>query len=53
MPTLINKQGANCHIENFGAGNGLLAAGKHFDMIFPDIQMEGMSDIETARAIRI
>ena len=49
---LINRQGANYHIENFGAGNELLAAGKHFDMIFLDIRMEGMSGIETARAIR-
>ena len=49
---LINKQEADCHIENFGAGNELLVAGKHFDMIFLDIQMEGRNGIETARAIR-
>ena len=49
---LINKQGADCHIENFGLGNELLAARKHFDMIFLDIQMEGKNGIETAGAIR-
>ena len=49
---LINKQGADCRIENFGAGNELLTAKKHYDIIFLDIQMEGRNGIETARAIR-
>ena len=42
---LINKQGADCRIDNFGTGNELLTAGKQFDMIFLDIQMEGRNGI--------
>ena len=49
---LVEKQGADCRIENFRVGNELLATGKHFDMIFLDIKMEGKNGIETARAIR-
>ena len=50
--SLIEKQQEDSHIDGFTSGEELLAAGKHFDMIFLDIQMEGMSGIETARAIR-
>ena len=50
--SLIEKQHEDGQIDGITSGEELLAAGKHFDMIFLDIQMEGMSGIETARAIR-
>ena len=49
---LIKKQSVDCHIESFSAGSEMLAAQKHFDMIFLDIKMEGINGIETARAVR-
>lgn len=49
---LVEKQGANCQVELFAAGDDLLAGEKHYDMIFLDIQMAGRNGIETARAIR-
>lgn len=52
IKNLIEKQNADCRIEGFQAGSELLAAGKHFDLIFLDIQMEGINGIETARAVR-
>lgn len=49
---LIEKQGADCQIEQFATGDELLAEKQCYDMIFLDIQMEGTNGIETARAIR-
>ncbi|MDE5933457.1 MAG: LytTR family DNA-binding domain-containing protein [Lachnospiraceae bacterium] len=55
LQELLAKQGAACKIDSIGAyetGSALLAATRRYDIIFLDIQMEGMSGIETARALR-
>lgn len=49
---LIEKQKADCNLELYETGEELLAAGKLFDMVFLDIQMEGINGIDTARALR-
>ena len=48
----IKKRNPDFDISVFDTGEGLLAAGKDFDMIFLDIQMEGMGGIEAARTLR-
>lgn len=49
---LIKKQGTGFHVESYAAGEELLHAGKSYDMIFLDIQLDGMNGIETARRLR-
>ncbi|MCM1174044.1 MAG: LytTR family DNA-binding domain-containing protein [Blautia sp.] len=39
-------------VDFYETGGGLLAASKHYDMIFLDIRMEGVDGIETARTLR-
>ena len=39
-------------IEAYATGEELLASGKRFDIVFLDIQMEGMNGIEAARSLR-
>ncbi len=39
-------------LRGFATGEGLLAAGTGFDIIFLDIQMDGMGGIEAARTLR-
>ncbi len=50
--SLIEKQMPDCYLESYATGEELLAAGKRFDIVFLDIQMDGMDGIEVARALR-
>ena len=50
--TLIEEQQPGSRIESHAAGEELLASGKRFDIVFLDIQMEGMNGIEVARNLR-
>ena len=42
----IKKQEPDFNISDFATGEELLAAGREYDFIFLDIQMEGMGGIE-------
>lgn len=50
--SLIEKQRPKSRVESYAAGEELLASGKRFDIVFLDIQMDGMSGIETAGRLR-
>ncbi len=50
--SLIEKQMPECYLESYATGEELLAAGKRFDIVFLDIQMDGMDGIEVARTLR-
>ncbi len=49
---LIEEQQPGSVIEAYATGEELLASGKRFDIVFLDIQMDGMNGIETARKLR-
>lgn len=49
---LVIKEKPGVCTELYETGDGLLAAGKQFDMVFLDIQMEGTDGIGTARKLR-
>lgn len=40
------------HVTSFSSGQTLLESGKHFDLIFLDIQMDEPNGMETARQLR-
>lgn len=49
---LVEEQQPESRIETYATGEELLASGKRFDIVFLDIQMEGMNGIEAARNLR-
>ena len=49
---LIEEQQPGSVIEAYVTGEELLASGKRFDIVFLDIQMDGMNGIEAARELR-
>lgn len=49
---LAVKYEPDCNVKYYETGEELLAEGKKFDVLFLDIQMEGMNGIDTARALR-
>ncbi|MDE7251149.1 MAG: response regulator, partial [Lachnospiraceae bacterium] len=49
---LIRKQNPGCSIMSYESGNELLESGERFDMVFLDIQMDGLNGIETAEKLK-
>jgi len=52
ISSLIEKQIPDCYLKAYATGEELLAVEKRFDIVFLDIQMDGMDGIETARMLR-
>ena len=48
----VRNRVPDSHIEVYAAGEELLAANRSFDLVFLDIQMEGLNGMDTARALR-
>lgn len=49
---LVEEQKPESRIEAYATGEELIASGIRFDIVFLDIQMEGMNGIEAARSLR-
>lgn len=49
---LIEKQRPESRTEAYATGEELLASGRLFDIVFLDIQMDGINGIETARVLQ-
>ena len=52
MKAMIVKCGEDCRVDTYAAGEELLQVGRYFDIIFLDIQLDGLNGIETARELR-
>lgn len=52
LKRMIENQCADCYADIFTSGEELISASKDYDIYFLDIQMAGMSGIETAEQIR-
>ncbi len=49
---MIENQKPDCHVACFSSGEEFLNAAKAFDIVFLDIQMDGMNGIEAAKETR-
>ena len=52
IKNLIEKKQTGSAVDTYFSGEELLRAGKGYDIVFLDIQMDGMNGIDTARALR-
>lgn len=48
----IKKQKPGSRVEAYGSGGELLASEREFDIVFLDIQMDGINGLETAKQLR-
>lgn len=48
----VKNRVPDSHIEVYAAGEELLTANRNFDLVFLDIQMEGLNGMDAARALR-
>ena len=49
---LIEDKQAECLLDTYSTGESLIQADKCYDIVFLDIQMDGMNGIDTARILR-
>ena len=52
IKNLIEKRQEECTIDTYSTGEEILQTDKCYDIVFLDIQMEGINGIDTARALR-
>lgn len=49
---MVVKQKPDCIVDTYENGESLLGAGRHYAVVFLDIQMEGQNGIDIARVLR-